>query len=113
MKLRLEPHGEGVAPGVERTAEVQPHLTEERYRALAETLRAVPWEGEPTTDYVTYVGPQIERLTGYTVEEWMKVGAWVAAMHPDDRGAQLQKYEWHLKHRRDHNLEYRVITKSG
>jgi hypothetical protein len=53
MKLRLEPHGQGVAPRTERTAEVQPHLTEERYRALAETLRAVPWEAEPTTDHVT------------------------------------------------------------
>ena len=113
MKLRLEPHGEGVAPRTERTAEAQPHLTEERYRALAETLRAVPWEGEPTTDYVTYVGPQIEALTGYTVEEWMVPGAWMRAMHPDDRDAQVQKYEWHLQHRRDHNLEYRVITRSG
>jgi PAS domain S-box-containing protein len=113
MKLRLEPHGEGVAPREERTAEVQPHLTEERYRALAETLRAVPWEGEPTTDRVTYVGPQIESLTGYTAEEWMAPGAWVRAMHPDDRHAQAQKYEWHLQHRRDHNLEYRVIAKSG
>ena len=104
MKLRLEPHGQGVAPRTERTAEVQPHLTEERYRALAETLRAVPWEAEPTTDHVTYVGPQIERLTGYTVEEWQAPGAWAHAMHPDDRDAQVQKYEWHLKHRRDHNL---------
>jgi PAS domain S-box-containing protein len=113
MKLRLEPHGDGVAPRVERTAEVQSRLTEERYRALAETLRAVPWEAEPTTDHVTYIGPQIEALTGYTVEEWMTSGAWPRALHPDDRGAQVQKYDWHLKQRRDHNLEYRLIAKSG
>ena len=115
MKLRIEPHGADGTPRLERvaTAEAQPHLTEERYRALAETLRAVPWEGEPTTDHVTYVGPQIETLTGYTVEEWMKTGAWVRAMHPEDRDAQVQKYEWHLRQRRDHNLEYRLITKSG
>jgi PAS domain S-box-containing protein len=109
MKLRLEPHGEGV----ERRAEAQPHLTEERYRALAETLRAVPWEAEPATDHVTYVGPQIQRLTGYTVDEWKAPGAWARAMHPEDSDAQVQKYELHLKHRRDHNLEYRVITRSG
>jgi PAS domain S-box-containing protein len=114
MKLRLEPHGDNVAPRLERVAtEAQPHLTEERYRALAETLRAVPWEAEPTTDHVTYVGPQIESLTGYTIEEWMAPGAWARAMHPDDSDAQVQKYESHLQRRRDHNLEYRVITKSG
>ena len=113
MKLRLEPHGDGGAPRVERTAEVQPHLTEERYRALAETVGAVPWEAEPTTDRVTYVGPQIEAVTGYTPEEWMTIGAWARAMHPDDRDAAVQRYEWHLQRRRDHNLEYRVIAKSG
>ena len=100
-------------PGAERTAEVHPHLTMERYRALAETLRAVPWEVEPTSDRVTYVGPQIEALTGYTVEEWLTPGAWARAMHPDDRVAQEQKYEWHLQRRCDHNLEYRLIAKSG
>ena len=113
MKLRLEPHGDGVMPRVERTAEVQPHLTDERYRALAETVGAVPWEAEPTTDRVTYVGPQIETLTGYTTVEWMATGAWARAIHPDDRDATVQRYEWHLQRRRDHNLEYRVIAKSG
>jgi PAS domain S-box-containing protein len=113
MKLRLDPHGQSGTPGVERAAEAPPHPTEERYRALAETLRAVPWEVEPTNDRVTYVGPQIETLTGYTVEEWLTPGAWARAMHPDDRDAQERKYEWHLQRRRDHNLEYRLIAKSG
>ena len=114
MNHRLDPHGDGGKLRTDAAAdEVQSHLTEERYRALAETLRAVPWEGEPTTDHVTYVGPQIEALTGYTVEEWMVVGAWAAALHPEDRDAQVQKYEWHLERRRDHNLEYRLIAKSG
>ena len=53
MELRLE-HREDVVPRSERAAtEAEAHLTEERYRALAETLRAVPWEAEPTTDHVT------------------------------------------------------------
>ena len=115
--LRLflrQPHGGDGAPRSEPAAtEAQAHLTEERYRALAETLRAVPWEAEPTTDHVTYVGPQIEALTAYTVEEWMTPGAWPGALHPDDRAATVATYEWHHERRRDHNLEYRVVTKSG
>ena len=113
MKFRLEPQGDGVAPRVERTAEAQSSLTEERYRALAETLRAVPWEADPATDRVSYVGPQIETLTGYSVEEWLAPSAWPAALHPEDRDAALRTYEWHRQLRRDHNLEYRLITKSG
>ena len=114
MKPRPEPHRENVAPRPERGAtEAQSHLTEERYRALAETLRAVPWEADPATDHVTYVGPQIEALTGYSVEEWIAPGAWPRALHPDDRDAAMWAYEWHRQRRRDHNLEYRLITKSG
>jgi PAS domain S-box-containing protein len=114
MKLRLERQGmRGKQRATHVAAEAQSHLTEERYRALAETLRAVPWEGEPATNHVTYVGPQIEALTGYTVEEWMAPGAWPAALHPEDRDAAVRKYEWHLERRLDHNLEYRLITRSG
>jgi PAS domain S-box-containing protein len=111
-KLRGAPAG----PRTEsRPADANAHarLVDERYRAIAETLRAVPWEGEPATDLITYVGPQIETLTGYTVENWVAPGHWPRVLHPDDRDAVVGKYLWHLQRRLDHNLEYRLITASG
>jgi PAS domain S-box-containing protein len=112
-------HGGRAERGEERClASADSHLDEssipdERYRAIAETLRAIPWEADPASDRVTYVGPQIESLTGYTVQEWMTPRAWPCALHPDDRAAVVQAYGWHLQRRHDHNLEYRLITKSG
>jgi len=96
-----------------RPVEAEPRGTDARYRAIAETLRAVPWEGDPATDRITYVGPQIEALTGYSVAEWGVPGQWHRVIHPEDRDVVVRKYEWHLERRLDHNLEYRVITVSG
>ncbi len=100
-------------PANARTAAPDPRLTAERYQAIAESLRAVPWEADPETDRITYVGPQIETLTGYSVEEWVAPSQWHRALHPDDRDAAIERYDWHRQRRLDHNLEYRLITASG
>jgi PAS domain S-box-containing protein len=92
--------------------QVESALGETRYQAIAETLRAVSWEADPVTDKMTYVSPQIEALTGYRVEEWT-AGQWQRSLHPEDRDEVIGKYERHLRERRAHNLEYRLITASG
>jgi PAS domain S-box-containing protein len=101
-----------VVEHVARAATDDSRRTGERYRAIAETLRAVPWEGDPLTDEITYVGPQIETLTGYRVEQWTAQG-WRDAIHPADRDETVCTYQRNLAERRDHNLEYRVVTTGG
>jgi PAS domain S-box-containing protein len=97
---------------VEHAAGEDAPRTGEQYRAIAETLRAVPWEGDPVADEVLYVGPQIEALTGYRVEQWTAEG-WRNAIHPADRDNAIATYRRNLPARRDHDLEYRVVAKSG
>src|SRR5512134_1851343 len=92
------------APLDEPTEEVR--RADARYRALAETVRAVPWEGDPAADEITYVGPQIEILTGYRVDQWTAAG-WRHALHPEDREPVVRTYQENLRQRRDHNLAYR------
>ncbi|HNB25591.1 MAG TPA: ATP-binding protein [Alphaproteobacteria bacterium] len=88
-------------------------LSEERFRAITETLRAVPWEADQTSDRMLYVGPQIEKLTGYTAEEWLVPGCWLRAVHPEERERIWKRYEDNWLSRTDHNLEYRLITPAG
>src|SRR5262245_19889248 len=104
--IEVVEHSARIAPGEDAPR------TGERYRAIAETLRAVPWEGDPIADEVIYVGPQIEALTGYRVDQWTAIG-WREAIHPDDREGCLRTYRRNLAIRRDHDLEYRVITTAG
>lgn len=88
-------------------------LSEERFRAITETLRAVPWEADQNSDRMLYVGPQIEKLTGYTVEEWLAPGCWLKAVHPEQRDEIWKRYDEHWLSRTDHNLEYVLITRAG
>jgi PAS domain S-box-containing protein len=74
---------------------MESRLGDAHYRSIAETLRAVPWEADPVTDEITYVGPQIEALTGYRVDEWT-ADQWRRSVHREDRDEVVAEYERHL-----------------
>lgn len=72
----------------ERTrAEEALRESEERYRELLERQPAVVYLAEPGPGgRWLYVSPQIERLLGFTPEEWTAdAGLWLSRVHPDDR----------------------------
>lgn len=87
-------------------------FNESRLRTLVETLRAIPWEADADCYNMTYVGPQIEALTGYTPAQWMASG-WERALHPEDRDRAIAEYNENLSRRADHNIEYRLIHTDG
>jgi PAS domain S-box-containing protein len=70
-----------------RRAEGELRAAERKYRLLAEQIPAVTyvWEIGQDADQIVYTSPQIERLLGYTPEEWGRADLWTARIHPDDR----------------------------
>ena len=73
-----------------RTEEALRTETERRYQAIVEQQPAVTYTWDPSIGAggaaTLYIGPQIERLLGYTPEEWLAdPGLWVRCLHPDDR----------------------------
>jgi PAS domain S-box-containing protein len=70
-----------------RRAEEEHRAAERKYRMLAEQIPAVTyvWEVEQETDQIVYSSPQIERLLGYTPQEWGTADLWISRLHPDDR----------------------------
>jgi diguanylate cyclase (GGDEF)-like protein/PAS domain S-box-containing protein len=59
--------------------------SEERLRRLVETTHVVPWTFNPREERFTYIGPQIEKIVGYSAEQWCAPGFWHSRLHPDDR----------------------------
>jgi two-component system, cell cycle sensor histidine kinase and response regulator CckA len=87
---------------------------ENRYRELLDGVDAVVWEADADTFSVRFVSKQAESLFGYSVSEW--VGSpqiWQRLIHPDDFQSTLTECREAVRGNRDHDLEYRVITRAG
>ncbi len=88
---------------------------EHRYRLLAEQIAAVVYiEAPDHIGQISYISPQVEELTGYTPEEWLRPPSlWQKIIHPDDKKIIIKKEQLSLRTRTDFREEYRLITKSG
>ncbi len=86
---------------------------ERRYRELVESTRAVPWEADPDTLRATYVAPQVVPMLGYPHQAWYRDGFWQSRLHPDDRTAVLHGFGEAVRHGRDQDMEYRLVSADG
>jgi PAS domain S-box-containing protein len=69
-----------------KEAEERLRAAEERYRALIEHLPAIVYaEALVANRADLYLSPQVERILGYTADDWKaERGFWFAHIHPDD-----------------------------
>jgi diguanylate cyclase (GGDEF)-like protein/PAS domain S-box-containing protein len=98
-----------------KRAEGRLREAEERYRTLVEQIPAVTYI-DPVDDPDTslYTSPHIERMLGYTPEEWKAGKLWPKRLHPDDRERVLaadERFEAGGEER--FSEEYRLLAKDG
>ena len=69
-------------------------LSDAYYRALVENIPAIVYiDSNETTPRSLYVSPNVERILGWTAEEYVDdVGLWPKTIHPDDRGRVLEAW---------------------
>jgi len=82
---------------------------------LLETIDGVVWEAERGVGN-TFLSPQVERLFGFTVEEWRAdPGFWRSRVHPDDLQAALvvDDAAYNATHSYAYEMSYRLIARSG
>jgi PAS domain S-box-containing protein len=78
-----------------RRAEAEVREAENRFRALVERIPAAVYVDAVDPSFRAgsrpiYMSPQIERILGYTAEEFLEdPDLWVNVLHPDDRDAAL------------------------
>ena len=83
------------------------------YRTLLESTQAIPWKIDWASATFAYIGPQIERLLGWTPESWATVDDWAARMHPDDRAWVVDYCISQSKSGIDHEADYRALHANG
>jgi PAS domain S-box-containing protein len=87
--------------------------SEENLRMLVESTNAVPWQADTRTWLFTYVGPQAEKLLGYTVASWYEKDFWTDHIHPDDRERAIEACRRGSESCQNFEFEYRMIGASG
>jgi diguanylate cyclase (GGDEF)-like protein/PAS domain S-box-containing protein len=88
---------------------------EQRYRTLVEQIPAVTYI-DPVDDPDTslYTSPQIERMLGYTPEEWRERKLWPERLHPGDRERILAAdARFEAGDGEPFSEEYRLLAKDG
>jgi PAS domain S-box-containing protein len=83
------------------------------YEDLLNSLDAVVWEADPGTFACTFVSRQIERMLGYSVEEWQQQGFWHDCIPPEDRERVLQEAVLGTQSLKSFRLEHRLLAKNG
>lgn len=96
-----------------REAQDALQASKERFRQLAETTKAIPWEADARTWLFTYVGPQAVELLGYPIEAWYEKDFWVSHIHPDDRKSAVDFCTESSSHLEHYEFQYRMIAADG
>jgi diguanylate cyclase (GGDEF)-like protein/PAS domain S-box-containing protein len=99
-----------------KDAEDRLRSAEFRYRTLVEQLPLISYvdDSQDPSSKALYVGPQIETVLGYTVEEWLSTpGLFDGAIHEDDRERVLAEREDAYARGSALRCEFRVRSKSG
>jgi PAS domain S-box-containing protein len=95
--------------------EQRTRAADSRYRGLVEQVPVASYLfrlDEHSTPI--YVSPQIERIFGYSAEEWLSdPGLWVRLIHPEDRGRVLASTSTANSSGSGVRLEYRALTRDG
>ena len=83
------------------------------YKTLLESTKAIPWKIDWKSMSFAYIGPQIEKLLGWTPASWISANDWAERMHPEDRAWVVDFCVSQSKAGTDHEADYRALTKDG
>ncbi len=99
----------------DRVASQLRHI-QDRYISLVESLPAATYtlsvDGDPST--ASYMSPQIEAITGYPSDHWLRdAGFGFSIIHPDDVADVASVFAAHGETREPFSLEYRYVRPDG
>jgi PAS domain S-box-containing protein len=92
------------------------HASEERYKLISRVSTDYTYASDVKEQgevELVWVAGAFEKMTGYTFEEYVSSGGWLAHVHPDDIEKDAQDIKRLLNNQSVVNSDIRTFTKSG
>ena len=89
--------------------------SEQRYRLISEVISDYTFSSKLDADgrlFLDWVAGAFEKITGYTYEEYVARGGWLAALHPDDVAQDARDMQT-LRENRPVVTEVRTFARGG
>ena len=80
---------------------------------MVETANVIPWELDLNSRRLTYVGPQITGILGYSVDEWKQEKFWLNHVCPEDLQMSEDFYRRVASGGEEKEIEYRMLHANG
>ncbi|MFK7885977.1 MAG: PAS domain-containing protein [Gammaproteobacteria bacterium] len=87
--------------------------SEDRFNELADAMRMIPWEADPATLRITFIGRLVEDVIGYAPSLWLSKNFWVDRLHPDDRRRTLDMINRNTRRLQNFDHEFRMYDVDG
>ncbi|SHG22144.1 PAS domain S-box-containing protein [Flavobacterium segetis] len=85
-----------------------------RVQSLIDTVDGIVWECDIQTFNFNFISQKVEKILGYTPEEWLKSpNFWMDHIYEDDRKYIQNYYDIQNTGMINHNFEYRMFAKDG
>jgi PAS domain S-box-containing protein len=116
MATSKKQNGRRPPAGPPRESEVE--AERRRLRDIIGSVPGVVWEawGEPdeASQRINFVSDYVERMLGYTVEEWLaEPNFWLKIVHPEDRERAAREARAKFNSREGGTSEFRWLAKDG
>jgi PAS domain S-box-containing protein len=82
-------------------------------RQLLDNTRTAPWEYDLVAGRFTFVGNQMERVTGYPADYWTDLQSWAATIIDEDREWAVNFCQNKTMYGEAHDFVYRMRAKDG
>jgi PAS domain S-box-containing protein len=88
--------------------------SQQKIESLINTIDGIVWECNPATLSFTFISKKVEKILGYTSEEWLEnPNFWAEHIHPEDREWTMNYCALKTSQNQNHDFEYRMIAKDG
>ncbi|TDE01949.1 PAS domain S-box protein [Flavobacterium hiemivividum] len=88
--------------------------SQKQIESLINTIDGIVWECDSKSFCFSFISKKVERILGYTPEEWLASPTfWADHIYPEDRESTVNYCILKTNQQLNHDFEYRMIAKNG